>query len=74
MPRSHRGTPAFWMLAPLDLVPETSGTTDWERGYDQAVQEVLDEVCERDPDMAEAIVRKYPAWHRIISDREHGAT
>ena len=48
--------------------------SDFEAGYDQAIVEVLDEVCERDPDMAEAIVRKFPAWARICSHREGGAT
>ncbi len=47
---------------------------DFEIGYAQAVQEVLDEVSERDPEMAEAIAKKYPVWGRICASRKYGHT
>jgi hypothetical protein len=60
-------------LRGVDESNPTDGLWD-EEGYDQAVKEVLDEVCERDPDMADAIAKKYPVWARICANRNYGHT
>ena len=41
----------------------------WGRGYDQAVQEVLDEVQERAPEMVRSILAKYGTWAEIMRRR-----
>jgi hypothetical protein len=38
---------------------------DFERGYDQAVQEVLDAVAEHDVSLARALTLKYPVWSQV---------
>ncbi len=43
---------------------------DWLRGYDQAVQEVLDEVKETDPALVSRILAKYPVWADALCNRK----
>jgi hypothetical protein len=68
--------PALCSDCERDYTPAAchKGEQAFDRGYDQAVQEVLDEVCERDPDMADAIAKKYPVWARICANRKYGHT
>jgi hypothetical protein len=46
----------------------------WNDGYDQAVEEVLDEVRKHSPTMYSAIVNKYAAWKEIMQQREDQLT
>ncbi len=54
-----------------DYPPATchQGEAAFVRGYDQAVQEVLDEVKERAPELVKSILAKYSVWAEIM--REH---
>jgi len=42
----------------------------FERGYDQAIQEVLDEVQERAPELVKSIRQKYATWDEIMRRRD----
>jgi len=46
----------------------------WNDGYDQAIEEVLDEVRQRSPTMFSAIVNKFPTWKTIMRQREDQLT
>jgi hypothetical protein len=48
----------------------TEENASFERGYDQAVQEVLDEVQERAPELVKLIRQKYATWHEIMRRRD----
>ncbi len=52
------------------MLVEGEGMSEWSKGYDQAIQEVLDEVAERSPTMASAIMNRYPVWKAIMQARE----
>jgi hypothetical protein len=67
---THACTPQVTLVTPAMV---NASADEWDKGYDRAAREVLEEVKAADMGLYLRLLTKFPGWRKIMRERAGGS-